>query len=326
LRKLPSWFGRGNTRAALLSSGLLALLITTSLASAAGEGQPIDGGARNPSANESQSYTRETEIIANTSTYGTRQSNKSTNGGAAIYGCRALVNNEACLRGSNLQNGLAFSFESRGPVAGQITAAGGDNARPFTTNATGVATGLNADRVDGQDASQIVASAVAASQTAPVPVSSQPELRTRWLLVNADGQIERQSGGFSVTAAYPANPSAANGNVYINAGEDLTNNGLTATIALQNGNNQGGGTGNGTNSDGPDEGTEPDASPSPGDNLEFSGEIAATQCALPGLVTCAPQGTNNNTHFVVSPRLSNGERTSDGTRKRFYVMITENAG
>ena len=47
------------------------------------------GGARNPSSNASLAYSRETQIIANNTTYGTRQSNKSTSGGGAIYGCRA---------------------------------------------------------------------------------------------------------------------------------------------------------------------------------------------------------------------------------------------
>ncbi|CAN5600214.1 hypothetical protein BH10ACT10_BH10ACT10_04110 [soil metagenome] len=64
----------------------------------------------------------------------------------------------------------------------------------------------------------------------------------RWLLVNAAGQIEAQSGGFSVTAAYPTLTPAgadttglrANGNVYINSNEPLTNNGIVASVALQN--------------------------------------------------------------------------------------------
>jgi hypothetical protein len=322
--KFPRWFGRGNTRAALLSSGLLALLITTSLASAAGEGQPLDGGARNPSANESQTYTRETEIVANTSTYGTRQSNKSTNGGAAIYGCRAVTGQEACLRGSNLNNGLSFSFESRGPVGGRITAAGGDGAKPFTTNATGVADGLNADRVDGQNADQIVAAArnpagLTAANAQQLDGRGADAYRTRWVLIDAAGRIERQSGGFSVTAAYPTLPATAadpaglraNGNVYINANEDLTDNGITVSIALQNAADQ--------NGDGVTNGRA-DAEDA---NPEFSGEVSATQCGLAGIVTCAPGGTNNANHFVVSPRLSDGRVTTDATRKRFYVIITE---
>ncbi|MGQ0632819.1 MAG: collagen-like triple helix repeat-containing protein [Sporichthyaceae bacterium] len=147
---------------------------------------------------------------------------------------------------------------------------------------------------------------------------------SRWLLVNAAGQIEAQSGGFSITTCYPIAPApplpgGANGNCYINANENLSNSGIVASIALQNQVNQGGGSMNGTNSS-------PDGlTPLPGDNLEFGGEISVTQCAIPMVVMCAPTGTNNANHFVVSPRLSNGERTSEGLRKRFYVIINGNS-
>jgi hypothetical protein len=144
----------------------------------------------------------------------------------------------------------------------------------------------------------------------------------RWALVNAQGQIEAQSGGFTVTAAYPTLPNTlvapadnslrANGNVYINANEPLGNNGILATIALQNTADQNG-----------------DAVVSgraPGDdtNPEFSGEIAVSQCGLPA-TACAPPGTAVPNVFVVSPRLSNGSFTSDNTRKRFYVVLTGNS-
>ena len=142
---------------------------------------------------------------------------------------------------------------------------------------------------------------------------------TRWALVNAQGQIEAQSGGFSVVAPYPTlTPTAtdptgqrANGNVYINAGEPLSNNAITATVVLQNTVDQdGGGMGGRT----------------PGDNTnaEFSGEIAVSQCGTP-ITACAPPGTSVNNVFVVSPRLSNGEPTGlagANNRKRFYVVIT----
>ncbi len=67
------------------------------------------------------------------------------------------------MRANNLSSGLAFELETNGPLAGAISASGGDNARPFVTNATGVATGLNADRVDSKSAAEIVADAVKAA-------------------------------------------------------------------------------------------------------------------------------------------------------------------
>jgi hypothetical protein len=157
----------------LASAAILAVCVAP-FALAAGEGKPISGGARNPSTDASQSYSRETGIIANTSTYGTRQSNKSDNGGGAIYGCRSgeggtAKGNEPCIRANNLSKGLAFEFASDGTTGGAITVGnGGDTTKPFTTNATGVADGLNADRVDGKNASDVVADAQAQNHFAQV--------------------------------------------------------------------------------------------------------------------------------------------------------------
>jgi hypothetical protein len=140
----------------------------------------------------------------------------------------------------------------------------------------------------------------------------------RWVLINAAGQIEAQSGGFSVTAGYPTlaatgtDPSGlrANGNVYINANEPLTNNGVFAVVALQNTVDQNGDMIMNGRAGAPDA------------NPEFSGEIAVSQCGLPG-TACAPPGTGNVNHLVVSPRMSDGTVTSTDTgRKRFYVVVT----
>ena len=136
----------------------------------------------------------------------------------------------------------------------------------------------------------------------------------RWVLVTADGEIEAQSGGFTIISAYGFNPqgeaTAAGGvaNVYIDAGEDLTDNGILASIALQNQMDQN----NNANMNGLAGGS--DANP------EFSGEITATQCMTP-FTGCAPAGANERDTFVVSPRLSDGSPTTDATRKRFYATI-----
>ena len=162
-RRLPI---RGHGPWIVVAAVLVALLVTP-FALAAGENRPVRGGARNPSPNASLSYTRETQIIANNATFGTRQSNKSNSGGGAIYGCRARTGTRSCLRASNLSNGRAFSFQTNsGTEVGRID--GPTTAAPFTTSATGVATGLNADKVDGQDASDIVASAQAQNKFAIV--------------------------------------------------------------------------------------------------------------------------------------------------------------
>jgi hypothetical protein len=145
----------------ILASALLVALMVAPFAGAFGEGNNLRGGARNPSSDARRAYTKETEIIANVSTYGTRQSNKSTNGGGAVYGCRSAAGgtpkgNEPCVRASNLTNGRAFEFNANGGTeVGAIT--GPAAAAPFTTTATGVATGLNADKVDGKDATELQA-------------------------------------------------------------------------------------------------------------------------------------------------------------------------
>lgn len=147
----------------LVSAIALALLVTP-FAFAFGEGKPILGGKRSPSQDERKAYTSETQIIANVKTYGTRQSNKSATGGGAIYGCRSGAGgtekgNAPCVRASNLANGRAFEFSGGNTTeVGRITSSN-TNAAPFTTNATGVATGLNADKVDGKSADEIVAAA-----------------------------------------------------------------------------------------------------------------------------------------------------------------------
>ena len=149
---------------------------------------PIREGIRNPASGDA---TRETQIIARTArdTYGTRQSNLGA-GGGAIYGCRSVLDTSSpaavgdpkrstpCLRVNNLRTGKAFDFQSNtGRLIGVIQsgnniAAPRPGVAPFVTNATGVAVGVQADRVDSLSASEIIAQAVRAVQTAAGPNAS----------------------------------------------------------------------------------------------------------------------------------------------------------
>jgi hypothetical protein len=133
--------------------GALALAIgIPSVAVGFGEGRSLLLGKRNPSPNASRALNSETEIIASNGSYGTRQSNKRNgDGGGAIYGCRSDPGREPCVRANNLKGGRAFEFETIGKEGGRIET-GDATGAPFTTNATGVATGLNADKVDGKEA------------------------------------------------------------------------------------------------------------------------------------------------------------------------------
>jgi hypothetical protein len=150
------------TRLTVLVGGAVAIVaILAPMAIGSGEGKPLRGGARNPSSNSALSYFTETQIIANNSTYGTRQSNKGS-GGGAIYGCRSTGAAPACVAATNLKDGRAFAFTSSGKVGGTITLSD-KTAAPLTTNATGVATGFNANYLEGKQAKDFVPATQASS-------------------------------------------------------------------------------------------------------------------------------------------------------------------
>ncbi len=318
-------------RQVVVAAGIIGVVAAPMGVAATGQG--LREGVRNGTT------TQETEIVSNIGSstgtkggYATRQSNLSSSGGGAIYGCRSGAGTSAstpaqnpCIRANNLNRGLAFEFNATsGNVVGSITASGtgGDQVKPFTTNATGVATGLNADRVDGLDAAALgkIAADTATAAAATDATNKANAAKSRFVLINAAGEIEAQSGGFRVVTAYPQGtaetPSPARHNVYIDAGENLSDNGINATIALQNTTNQGGGTMNGTNGPATADSFEP------GDGFEFGGEISAARCLTEGIVNCAPAGTASPNVFVVSPRQSDGRGTDPGERKRFYATIT----
>jgi hypothetical protein len=289
------------TRSVIMASVILVLGFSSFAVARTGE--PLLEGKRNGTA------TAETSIVARvngtaaaTGGYSTRQSNLSSTGGGAVYGCRSntTANAKPCIRANNLSSGKSFEFNATAaPVGGSITVGtGGDTKKPFTTNATGVATGLNADRVDSLSADQIVAQSRAKTNLDADTVDGlgSTQLRTRWALINEAGAIEAQSGGFTVLDAY-----ATNNNVYIDAGDNLTDNGIVATLAIRNVDPQAGANG-------------------------FGGEISASRCQITGVVECAPANSKNVNAFVVSPRNSDGTATTGAAgnpRKRFYVTITE---
>jgi hypothetical protein len=179
----------------IAAAATVSAAIAAPLAVGANEGEPVQGGQRNGT------YSSETKVIANNSIFGTRQSNLG-GGGGAIYGCRAATGAEGCIEASNLSNGQAFNFRFRGVLGGSINTNVADKAtaKPFTTNATGVATGLNADRVDGLDAQQIV---------------DQAKAGTKSTVVTAEGALANQKG-FTTSAR------EAEGRYLVTADADIT--------------------------------------------------------------------------------------------------------
>ena len=94
---------------------------------------------------------------------------------ARTSACNTALTSRPCLRAVNAGEGTAFRFITRkGSVGGRIHVGdGGSDTKPFTTNATGVASGLNADKVDGLNADEIIARA-RAGLSAPVQQSLDP--------------------------------------------------------------------------------------------------------------------------------------------------------
>jgi hypothetical protein len=176
----------------ILISALILALFVTPFAAASGEGDPIIGGERNPSNNQSSALTRETEILTDNGTYGTRQSNKNRgDGGGAIYGCRSAPGREPCVRANNLNDGRAFEFETNGADGGLIEVGPGTTntkAVPFRTNAAAKVDNLNADRLDDLHAQDIV---------------SQARADTHWALVSGDGTLGRKSGATASSRLSP---------------------------------------------------------------------------------------------------------------------------
>jgi hypothetical protein len=167
-----------------------ALILAIGVPSAAvgfGEGRDAKIGKRNPS---SGALSRETKIIANNGSYGTRQSNlRNGEGGGAIYGCRSDAGKEPCVRASNLKGGRAFEFATVGKEAGFIQV-GDTTAPPFSTNATGKVANLDADKVDGKSADEF-----------------EPAGNLLFATVNADGTLASGKGA-------TASAKSATGNTY----------------------------------------------------------------------------------------------------------------
>jgi hypothetical protein len=147
----------GQGKYVVLSSLLLALIVAPFAVAA--NGDAFRAGGRT-------TFTKITTILGDSATYATQQSNlRQGDGGAARYGCRSSAANEYCLLSKNTGGGGSFRFQSANsllggsievnPPAGKTAA----DAKPFTTNAHGVATGLNADQVDGMSADDIVKAA-----------------------------------------------------------------------------------------------------------------------------------------------------------------------
>lgn len=149
---------RRNRRLTLLTGAAIAI-VAAPIAIA----DPLQGGQRNPHSS-AQAYSGQTQVIAANTGYGLRVSNQGP-GGAIIDGCRNGTGNPACMEAVGLKAGLVFSFVGNGNVGGSIHLANPKGA-PFTTNATGVATGLNANFLQGHPATDFLGVTAQAADSA----------------------------------------------------------------------------------------------------------------------------------------------------------------
>ncbi len=204
------------TRSVLAATGVL--VVGISATGVAATGSALLEGKRNGTA------VQETQIISNvgasnaaTGGFSTRQSNLSSTGGGAVYGCRSTTGGSAatpptnpCIRANNLASGYAFEFNAtNGLSAGLITVGrGGDGAKPFTTNATGVATGLNADRVDGKSATDFLGKTEKAADASKLDGKNSTEFAAAgdllFAAVASSGNVTASRGG-TTTATVAGN-------------------------------------------------------------------------------------------------------------------------
>lgn len=209
LRRINPFRGRdGNVKWVLATVVALALVISPF---AVAQTSGLIGGKRNP---RSGSFKAETQVIASNSTWGMRYSNRAQGGGGgALFGCRSQPGGTPqkhypCARSRNVGTGLAFELLTAGPLAGTISAGrGGDNTKPFTTNATGVATGLNAERVGSQTPAQLTSAAVTAVQ-GTLSLARVSAAGTSITARGVSGVTHPSTGTYSVAFTNPVNACA----------------------------------------------------------------------------------------------------------------------
>lgn len=202
MRRLHArWTHAGQGKWVLLSALVLALGVTPFAVAA--NGDPVTAGGRT-------TFTDITRILGDSTGYATQQSNLNRgDGGAARYGCRSANGKEMCLLSKNTGGGGAFRFVAENSVIGGVieveppTGTAATEAKPFTTNATGVATGLNADQVDGLDGAS---------------------LQPTFARVGAGGALLNGRGVLAAT-------KVSEGTYDVSLGRDVTNCAYTATQA-----------------------------------------------------------------------------------------------
>ncbi len=209
-RGRAAWL-RGGRAAALAGAAIAITVAPVALASGGWSGHDVRiarsssfrgalrGGIHNPPFG---SFSRTTGLFATTGGWAVRIKNHG-NGGAARLVCRAAPGG-ACLSGVNGASGLAFEFHSGGATGGTIQL-GNPNGAPFTTNAHGVATGLNANFLQGKQASEFQLAAKPAQDSEKLGGQAPSHYITAEQLMFADvapgPKLESTRGATAVSAS-----------------------------------------------------------------------------------------------------------------------------
>lgn len=158
----------------------------------------LRGGIHNP---PHSAFSRTTGLFANTKGWASRTKNLGSGGSAQLL-CGAPAGGSACLEASNASTGFAFSFSSAGATGGTILLKNAAGA-PFTTNAHGVASGLNANYLEGKQAKDFLpANGTAVDSTKLGGEEPSHYLNVGQVLfavVSAEPKIESGRGAKSVT-------------------------------------------------------------------------------------------------------------------------------
>ncbi|MEJ7893628.1 MAG: hypothetical protein WKF94_13425 [Solirubrobacteraceae bacterium] len=125
--------------------------------------------------------------------------------------------------------------------------------------------------------------------------------QTRYVLLDEQGKIVEQSGGFKTISTPGTNDQpTSNPNIYVKTGTSLKGHGLAASIAIQN-----------------QVDTNTDGTPDP----NFAGQASVGRCNT-DTITCVPAGTNENDVLVYRAQVPAANPIEAGTPARAYIVVT----
>lgn len=208
-RRLPRPLSATGGRAVALAGAVIAIAAapvalaagsnpSAKAASASGKGTLI-GGIHNPAGS---TFANTTGLFGTMKGWVARIQNQGSGGGVTLL-CKSSTGG-SCLESSNSSTGFAFDFRSGGTTGGEITLKSAADV-PFTTNAHGLASGLNANYLQGDEASAFqlaskpIATATNAENLGGKPASSYVTT-SQVLFATVNGEkIENTRGATSVS-------------------------------------------------------------------------------------------------------------------------------